>query len=72
MNIIRDKGATAQPTNQPTPIARAAIAALDAFGTLTRREAVILLGYWARRDQLTATDVSQVLAHYPDTRGGAR
>lgn len=58
--------------NEPTPIVRAAIAALDAFGTVTRREAVILLGYWARRDKLTAADVAQVLAHYPDTRGGAR
>lgn len=46
------------------PAIRAAVAALDSFGAISQREARTLLGYWARRDQLTDVDVETVLAHY--------
>jgi len=51
-------------TTVPPPV-RAAIVALDAFGAISRRQARILLGYWAGRAQLTTADVDQVLTHYP-------
>lgn len=47
-----------------SPAARAAQTALDAFGAVTPRQARILIGYWARRDELDATDVEAVLATY--------
>lgn len=48
-----------------TPAARAAIAALDAFGVVDSAAAVRLLPLWARRAQLTPEDVKAVIAHYP-------
>lgn len=48
-----------------SPLVRAAIAALDAFGAVSQREARTLLGMWARRDQLTPGEVGRVLDHYP-------
>ena len=48
-----------------TPAARAAIGALDAFGTVDRAVAVRLLPMWARRPELTPVDVADVPAHYP-------
>ncbi|WP_422733013.1 hypothetical protein ACN26Y_17255 [Micromonospora sp. WMMD558] len=47
-------------------VVRAAVAALDAFGAHSAREATILIGYWCRRDELTPDDVDAVLRRYPD------
>ena len=46
------------------PIVRAAVAALDAFGATTARQATQLLGYWARYDELTAADIDVVLTYF--------
>jgi hypothetical protein len=48
------------------PLVRAAVTALDSFGAVSAREATILIGYWARRDELTAADITDVLSHYGD------
>jgi hypothetical protein len=48
------------------PLVRAAVTALDSFGAVSAREATILIGYWARRDQLTPADVDAILSHYGD------
>jgi hypothetical protein len=53
-----------RPTARPT--ARAAVIALDAFGAVSAREATILIGYWARRNELTPADIDAVLSHYAD------
>lgn len=46
-----------------------AIAALRAFGgDLTPEQALGLLSYWVRRREMTAGDVQQVIAHFPDGR----
>ena len=49
------------------PIVRAAVAALDAFGATTARQATQLLGYWARYDELTAADIDVVLTYFRHT-----
>ncbi|MGW3604290.1 hypothetical protein [Micromonospora sp. NPDC005161] len=43
-------------------LARAAVTALAPFGRLDRRTARALLSTWARRAELTRTDVAAVLA----------
>lgn len=48
------------------PLVRAAVVALDALGAVSAREATILIGYWARRNELTADDIAVVLSHYGD------
>jgi len=53
-----------QPSTLP-PLVRAAVHALDTFGAVSAREARTLLGYWARRDQLSPDEVDQVLTQYP-------
>ena len=45
------------------PVVRAAVAALDAFGAATARQATQLLGYWARYDELTSADIDAVLSY---------
>lgn len=51
-----------------SPLVRAAIAALDAFGALSQAQARVLLGLWVRRDELTNAEVVIVLSHYPTSR----
>ena len=46
------------------PVVRAAVAALDAFGAATARQATQLLGYWARYDELTSADIDAVLSYF--------
>lgn len=54
------------------PIVRAALASLDAFGTLTRDQARNLLGMWARRAELTEADVTAILATFNSRPGAQR
>ena len=51
------------------PVVRAAVTALDSFGAHDRRTAGDLLDCWARRFQLTDSEVRAVLAHYPGGDG---
>jgi hypothetical protein len=48
------------------PVVRAVVA-LDAFGAMSRADAANLLECWARRFQLSDSEVQAVLAHFPDT-----
>jgi hypothetical protein len=48
------------------PLVRPAVSALDVFGANSAREAMILLGYWRRRQELTLADIDAVLSHYGD------
>ena len=47
------------------PVVRAAVVALDSFGAMDRETASNLLDRWARRFQLSNTEIDQVLDHYP-------
>ena len=53
------------PDDQLSPVVRAAIAALDAFGALDRDDADALLHSWCRRHELSADQRRAVLDHYP-------
>lgn len=54
------------PAADVHPVIRAAITALDSFGAVDRRTAENLLESWARRFQLSDSEVRAVLDHYPD------
>ena len=53
------------PISNPTPVMRAAITALDAFGAMDRITAHTLLRLWVRRTQLSRSELIAVLSHYP-------
>lgn len=48
-----------------SPLVRAAVVALDAFGALDRGAAAELLTMWSRRPGMTSQEVMAVLDHFP-------
>ncbi len=48
------------------PVVRAAIAALDHFGTLDAEHAAALIALWSRYDELTDEDMQEIAAAFTE------